>query len=103
MHPRRRRREREADERERENQPARSWGHNRPEDVLPQNETGVRTPFGVPNPGVVSDSNYWIGVAGAPKGSVGAVPPATCQIVLPALTANERVPVVPFVIGRPVA
>jgi hypothetical protein len=49
-------------------------------------------------------SLYWIGLPPeAENGSVGAVPPVSCQIVLPAFTANERVPVVPFVIGTPVA
>ena len=42
-------------------------------------------------------------VAGAPNGSAGAVAACTCQIVLFALTANDRVPVVPNVWGTAVA
>ena len=56
-----------------------------------------------PNPASRVDRCYWIGVAGAPNGSVGAAPPVSCQIVLPAFTANERVPVVPIVCGIAVA
>ena len=55
-------------------------------------------------PVCVFGSSYWIGVPPeAANGSVGAVPPVSCQIVLPAFTANERVPVVPNVCGMPVA
>ena len=48
-------------------------------------------------------TNYWIGAAGAPNGSAGAAAAFTCQIVLPALTANDRVPVDPKVCGTAVA
>ena len=38
---------------------------------------------------------YWMGVAGAPNGSVGAAGPVICHTVFDWFTANERVPVVP--------
>jgi hypothetical protein len=49
-----------------------------------------------------SDS-YWIGVSpfAVAKGEFGAAAVLFCQIVLPAFTANERVPVVPNVWGMP--
>ena len=48
---------------------------------------------------------YWTGVtvALAVNGSVGAAAVMLYQIVLPALTAKARVPVVPNVWGTPVA
>ena len=51
------------------------------------------------------DSGYWIGatVADAVNGSVGAATVVLCQIVLPAFTANARVPVDPKVCGIAVA
>jgi hypothetical protein len=42
---------------------------------------------------------YWIGVAGAAKGSAGAALVVFCQIVPAVFTANERLPVVPNVVG----
>ena len=50
-------------------------------------------------------ADYWTGVtvALAVNGSVGAAAVVLCQMVLPAFTANARVPVVPNVCGVPVA
>ena len=50
-------------------------------------------------------SSYWMGetVADAVNGSAGTAAVVLCQIVLPAFTANARVPVVPNVCGAAVA
>ena len=49
--------------------------------------------------------HYWMGetVADAVNGSAGTAAVVLCQIVLPAFTANARVPVVPNVCGAAVA
>ena len=53
------------------------------------------------NPELPVKNNYWIGdtVALAVNGSAGGATVVLCQIVLPAFTANARVPVEPNVCG----